>query len=83
MTYPPTPEPRGELPPPRRRPPTTLRSALLPPEENPQGSRAVRPLRRRWLARAVDSLFWLLDRIGDDLAVGLQLRRPHPVPKPR
>ena len=83
MTYPPKPEPRGELPPPRRRPPTALGAALLPPEDNPQRSSVVRQLRQSWLPRAVDSLFRLLDRIGEDLAGGLRLRRPHPVPKPR
>ena len=81
--YPPEPEPKGELPPPRRRPPTAIGSGVLPAQENPQRGNLLTPMRRWWLPRAVDSLFWHLDRVGEDLAVGLRMRPPPTVPKPR
>jgi hypothetical protein len=75
MSRPPEPEPKGSLLPPNRRPPTALGADLLPPREEPSGPTAsTRRPARPWLFRAINGVFWLLDRIGEDLARGLGLR---------
>jgi hypothetical protein len=76
MTNPPEPEARGDLVPPNRRPPTAVGAGLLPPQEGPRSP--VGPANRSarsWLLRMVDRTFWLLDRVGEDIARALGLRR--------
>jgi hypothetical protein len=76
MIEPPEPEPKGSLVPPTRRPPTAVAAGLRPPDEGSRGPLPSHPRSSRpWLLRALDGAFWLLDRVGEDLARALGVRR--------